>query len=217
MLILVVRVVGDPVYGYEVKNFENIILDKTIVMTAEKELEPQMESLFLILENINSSKLIDGFSLQVGWAIYNLHEKEKGYFIITTPDYSKNPFEDITEDLTLSLWVQLEQGHFLRKINIEGQSIKYSDKIILSKGVLELENIYLQRTGDVEQGDSGWYIDAVGDNDTTELDALYAFQLLKLKPEIIQVLALPNDYMVVFEGKEIKAVLNENDEDVFKS
>lgn len=197
------------------KKFEKIIMDKTIIMNAEKELEPQIENLFTILRKINSDKLIDGFSLQVGWSIYNLHEKEKGKFIVTTPDYSKNPFEDTTEDLTLALWVQLEQGHFLRKLNIEGLSIKFSDKIILSKGVLELDKIYLQRTGDVEQGDSGWYIGPVDDNDTTEFYGLYAFQLLKLKPEIIQVLALPNDYMVVFEGKEIKAVLNENDENVF--
>jgi hypothetical protein len=30
------------------------------------------------------------------------------------------------------------------------------------------------------------------------------------------VLALPYDFMVVFEGNEIKSVLNENDVDVFK-
>ena len=73
----------------------------------------------------------------------------------------------------------------------------------------------MQRTGDVEKGDSGWYIGPVEDNDNPELYALYAYQLLKIKPEIIQVLALPYDFMVVFEGNEIKAVLNENDVDVF--
>ncbi|TYR78798.1 hypothetical protein FZC66_17360 [Priestia megaterium] len=198
------------------KKFEKIIMGKTIIVTAEKELEPQIEILFAILEQVDRNKLIHGFSLQVGWSVYYLQERETGNFILTTPDYSRNPFEDITEDLTLALWVQLEQAHFLRKINVDGSSIKFSDKIILSKGVLELEKIYLQRNGDVEKGDSGWYIGPIEDDNTTELYALYAYQLLKIKPEIIQVLALPNDYMVVFEGNEIKAVLNENDVDVFK-
>lgn len=198
------------------KTFEKSIMGKTIIVTAEKELEPQVEILFAILEQVDHNKLIHGFSLQVGWSIYYLHERETGNFILTTADYSKNPFEDITEDLTLALWVQLEQGHFLRKMNVEGLSIKYSDKIILSKGVLEIEKIYLQRNGDVEKGDSGWYIGPVEDNNTVELYALYAYQLLKIRPEIIQVLALPNDYMVVFEGNEIKAVLNENDVDILK-
>lgn len=198
------------------KKFEKIIMGKTIIMTAQKELEPQIEILFAKLEQVDRNKLIHGFSLQVGWSVYYLHERETGNFILTSPDYSRNPFEDTTKDLTLALWVQLDQGHFLRKLNVDGLSIKFSDKIILSKGILELEKIYLQRNGDVEVGDSGWYIGPVEDDNTIELYALYAYQLLKIKPEIIQVLALPNDYMVVFENNEIKAVLNENDVDVFK-
>ena len=199
------------------KKFEKSIMDKSIIVTAEKELEPQVEILFTILEQVDRNKLIHGFSLQVGWSVYYLHERKTRNFILNTADYAKNPFEDITEDLTLALWVQLEQSHFLRKMNVDGISIKFSDKIILSKGVLELDNIYLQRNGDVEKGDSGWYIGPVEDNNTTELYALYAYQLLKIKPEVIQVLALPNDYMVVFEGNEIKTVLNENDVDIFKA
>jgi len=198
------------------KEFEKTIMGKNIIVTAEKELEPQIESLFVILEQVDRNNLIHGFSIQVGWSVYYLHERETGNFILTSPDYSRNPFEDITEDLTLALWVQLEQGHFLRKINVDGLSIKFSDKIILCKGVLELEKIYLQRNGNVEKGDSGWYIGPVEEDNTTELYALYAYQLLKIKPEIIQVLALPNEYMVVFEGNKVKAVLNENDLDVFK-
>jgi hypothetical protein len=140
------------------EKFEKSIMDNTIIVTAEKELEPQIENLFTILEQVDCDKLIDGFSFQVGWSVYYLHEKETGNFTLTTSDYSRNPFEDITEDLTLALWVQLEQSHFLRKLNVDGLSIKFSDKIIITKGVLELEEIYLQRTGDVEKGDSGWYI-----------------------------------------------------------
>lgn len=198
------------------KKFEKTIMGKTIKGTAEKELQSQIEILFAILEQVEPNKLIHGFSLQVGWSVYYLYERETRDFILTTPDYTKNPFEDITEDLTLALWVQLEQDHFLRKINVDGSSIKFSNKIILSKGVLELEKIYLQRNGNVEKGDSGWYIGPVEDDNTTELYALYAYQLLKIRPEIIQVLALPNDYMVIFEGNEIKAVINDNDVDIFK-
>lgn len=197
------------------KKFEKVVMGKTITAIAEKELEPQIENLFAILEQVDSNKLSDGFSIQVGWSVYYLQGKGNGEFKLTAPDYSKDPFKDTTEDLTLALWVQLEQGHFLRKLKVDGLTTKYSDKIILTKGVLELEEIYLQRSGEVEKGDSGWYIGPVEDNDTAELYALYAYQILKIKPEIIQVLALPNEFMVVFEGKEIKAVLNEGDEDIY--
>lgn len=198
------------------KKIKKTLVDKLIIMTAEEELEPQMENLFMIIENVNSVEIIDGLSFQVGWSIYYFKEMEDRQLTVLSPDYSNNPFEGVTDDLTLALWTQLEQVHFLRKLNIEGLSIKFSNKIILSKGVLELEKIYLQRTGDVEQEDSGWFIGAIEGGDNTELYAIYAYQLLKIRPELIQVLALPNDYMVIFEGKEVKAVLNENDQDVLK-
>lgn len=198
------------------KTYEKRIINKTIAGSAEEELETQMEMLFALLEQVEEEKLINGFSIQIGWSVYYLHESEPGYFTLTTHDYSINPFEDRTEDLTLALWVQLEQSEFLRKIDVDGLSTKFSDKIILTKGVLETEKIYLQRNSDVEKGDSGWYIGPVEDRSSAELYALYAYQLLNIRPEIIRVLALPNDYMVVVEGKEIKVVLNENDMDVIR-
>lgn len=157
------------------KRFEKEINGKLIVVNAEKELRPQIESLFLILENIDEEKLTDDFSIQIGWSIFYLIKKNDEY-ILQSPDYSKNPFKDITQDLTLALWVQLEQSHFLRKLNIEGETTKFSDKVIAAKNVLQQENIYLQRTSDVEKGDSGWYIGPVNDaDDTDELEAFYAY------------------------------------------
>ncbi|WP_206911959.1 hypothetical protein IGL98_000227 [Enterococcus sp. DIV0840] len=197
------------------REFKQKIGNKEFIATVEKELEPQLLSLFYILKNMNEEELINGFSFQIGWSIYFLEEINKDSFVILTNDTSKNPFEDKTKDLTLALWVQLEQGHFLRKLNLEGKSISFSDKIILQKNILTFDTMYMQRSSDVELGDSGWYIGSIEeDNSEEDLYALYAYQLLKQKPEIIQVLALPDEYMVIYENNEIKTVMNENDEPV---
>lgn len=196
------------------EEFKKRIQNKKFIVTAEKELEPQVLTLFNILKNIEE-ELINGFSFQVGWSVYFLEEGGKNSFDILTNDFSKNPFVDKTKDLTLSLWVQLEQGHFLRKLNIEGKAISFSDKVILQKNVLTQNAMYLQRSGGVELGDSGWYIgDLEGNNSEDNLYSLYAYQLLNQKPDIIQVLALPDEYMVIYENDEIKTVLNENDETI---
>ncbi|EOL45083.1 immunity protein Imm33 domain-containing protein [Enterococcus caccae] len=197
------------------REFKQKLGSKEFIATVEKELEPQLLSLFYILKNMNEEELINGFSFQIGWSIYFLEEINKDSFVILTSDTSKNPFEDKTKDLTLALWVQLEQDHFLRKLNLEGKSISFSDKIILQKNILTFDTMYMQRSSDVEPGDSGWYIGSIEeDNSEEDLYALYAYQLLKQKPEIIQVLALPDEYMVIYENNEIKTVLNENDEPV---
>ena len=198
------------------KKFIKNIGDKVVVVQAEHELKMQVQSLFRIFETIEREKWTDGFSIQIGWSNFIVSVKNEEYYILS-PDYSGNPFEDYTEDLTLALWAQLEQVHFLRKLNINnGETVRFSDKVVVAKNILEVDSIYLQRSSDCEQGDSGWYIGAVNEeDDTEELEAFYAYQLLKIRPSLIQVLALPYEYMAVFEKDEVQAVLNENDEDVF--
>lgn len=65
------------------EKFKKVVMGKTIIATAEKELELQVENLFAILEQVDRNKLIHGFSLQVGWSVYYLHERETGNFILT--------------------------------------------------------------------------------------------------------------------------------------
>ena len=96
-----------------------------------------------------------------------------------------------------------------------GEGNSFRDKVVVAKNILEVDSIYLQRSGGAERGDSGWYIGPVNEeDDTEELEAFYVYQLLKIRPSLIQVLALPYEYMVIFERDQVKAVLNERDEDI---
>ena len=65
--------------------FERIIMDKTFIVKAEIELEPQVENLFAVLEQIDRNKLIHGFSLQIDWSVYYLHERDWEFYI----DYAR--------------------------------------------------------------------------------------------------------------------------------
>jgi hypothetical protein len=197
------------------KKFVRNIGDKVVVVQAEYELKMQVQSLFRIFETIEREKWTDGFSIQIGWSNFIVSVKNEEYYILS-PDYSGNPFEDYTEDLTLALWAQLEQVHFLRKLNMKnGEGVSFRDKVVVAKNILEVDSIYLQRSGGTERGDSGWYIGPVNEeDDTEELEAFYVYQLLKIRPSLIQVLALPYEYMVIFERDQVKAVLNERDEDI---
>lgn len=186
---------------------------KNIKAKVEEPLRFHVETLFDLLSNVED-RLVDGFSIQVGWSVFSLCKCEDYYQIITS-DYTKNPFQDTTEDLTIALWVQLEQTHCLRRLNIDGELIKFNDKIVIAKNVLQLEKIYLQRSSGCGEGDSGWYIGPINEEASGELETIYAYELLKIKPAIIQVLALPYDYLVVFEKDKIKAILNDNDVDIY--
>ncbi|MDF2086308.1 immunity protein Imm33 domain-containing protein [Bacillus pseudomycoides] len=191
------------------EKFIKKIGDKTFIAQAEKIFAVQVEGLFHFLTEVENDRLIDGFSIQVGWSIYFLDKREEGYHIIIH-DYTKNPFEDMTDDLTISLWILLTQVSFLKPLTIEGELLRFCDKIVAAKNVLELDNIYLERTKGCEKGDSGWYIGPVNDeHNAEEYEALYAYELLKLRPSLIRVLTLPFEYLVIFEKDELKAVVNE--------
>jgi hypothetical protein len=73
----------------------------------------------------------------------------------------------------------------------------------------------LQRSK-AKDGDSGWYIGFVdSDNTKAPLEAIYAYQLIRQRSSILQVLALPPDYLVVFNHDRIEAILDPNDRNVW--
>jgi hypothetical protein len=197
-------------------SIERNIGGKLFRVNSEEYLREQAEALLEIIGNIEPSKLKDKFKVQVGWSIFTIVEGSEGFNIVA-PDYSRNPFSESTDDLTISLWIQLEQGTLLNKLKLDGEMISFQDKIVCTKGVLSLDNIYLERSKEHEKDDSGWYIGPVDESiATNELEAYYAYQLLKIRPSIIKTLALPNGYMAVLDKDELKAVLDENDMDVLK-
>ncbi|URZ04653.1 immunity protein Imm33 domain-containing protein [Clostridium felsineum] len=105
----------------------------------------------------------------------------------------------------------------LNKLRLDGEKISFQDKVVCAKEVLSVDSIYMERTSERENGDSGWYIEPVDESIANDkLEAYYAYQLLKIRPSIIKTLALPSGYMAVFEKDELKAVLNEKDIDLLK-
>ena len=192
------------------------INEKLFIVNVESYLKEQAEALLEIISKVELNKLNNNFKIQVGWTIFTLVEVNEG-FIIVAPDYSKNPLTDNTDDLTVALWIQLEQGILLNKLKLTGELISFQDKIICTKDVLKLDNIYLERNVEHEKGDSGWYIGPVDESIShEELEAYYAYQIIKIRPSIIQTLALPSGYMAVFNKDKLEAVLDENDIDVLE-
>ncbi|URZ18607.1 immunity protein Imm33 domain-containing protein [Clostridium felsineum] len=189
---------------------------KLFKVTVEEYLKEQAQAFLDVIANIESSKIKDKFKIQIGWSIFTIVEDSDGFNIVS-PDYSKNLFHESTNDLTIPLWIQLEQGILLNKLRLDGEQISFQDKVVCTKEVLSMDSIYMERASEREKGDSGWYIGPVDESITNDkLEAYYAYQLLKIRPAIIKTLALPSGYMAVFEKDELKAVLNEKDIDLLK-
>lgn len=193
-----------------------VIGDRTFVITSEEFLVSQAEWLLELIEGIERNRRIDdGMKIQVGWAILSVRE-QNGVVKIVAPDFDTNPFTETAEDLSVFLSVQLSQNHVLRKLSMEGEASLFQDKIVVAKGAMDVDRIYLERSMDQSEGDSGWYLGTVdGDYESPEIEAYYIFQLLKIRPSILKALAVPRGYLVVFDKENIEAIVDENDRNIW--
>lgn len=179
----------------------------------------QSQALWRAIYNIPADRLKDGFKIQIGFSLYILQKGICGYCIVT-PNYESNPFLNVTEDLTLAFWIQMEQLEMLQKYHINGEAIRFDDKIAIAEGSIVKPQIYLQRFRDL--GGSGWCVNEIFHNrdgelsnvDAAEYESVYAYQLLNIRPSVLKSLMLPYDYIVVFDGDDIIEILNEKDESI---
>ena len=198
------------------KTYRNSINGITFIAAAEEKLYPQVQILFQSIEEVPFENIKNGYLLEIGFTVFTLVEKD-GVYIIFAPDYKNNPFTDTVEDLTAALRIQSQQIDLLKSYNIKWENIRFDDKIIVAKNALQENHIFMQRNSDCNKGDSGWCVKSVDNDETDDADnyeAFYVYQLLELRPELLKVLAFPYDYIIVFEGDVLKAILNEQDEDI---
>lgn len=179
----------------------------------------QSQLLWKTIYDIPVNKLKDGFKIEIGFSLYILQKSEIGYYVVS-PNYESTPFSEITEDLTLAFWIQMEQLELLQKYHISGEAIRFDDEIAVAKGSMVKPKICLQRFRDL--GGSGWCVNEISQSEdgkfsnakTREYESIYAYQLVNIRPSLLKILMLPYDYIIVFDGDDIAEILNENDESI---
>jgi len=130
--------------------------------------------------------------------------------MVYEPNFLGNPFQDEIIGVNWTLNIMARQNFFMQRLLADPEPIFFQDKIILTKDALRAASIYMERGAPKpEAGDSGWYIGVRGvENKNPKLEAIYAYQLLAVRPELVDVLTAPRGYMVFFDGSTLSAVLN---------
>lgn len=158
----------------------------------------------------------DGVTIQLGWTLLKFI-KIDGELILCEPDYYGNPFKDFKPDISTSLWALASQIDFVTGLDCQPYGFRFDEKVILKKGCLSEDKLYAHRQNPSEN-DSGWYIGPASNMknslppDASELEAIYAFELLKTKPYILDALVLPINWIVVWDDNQVTHIFNENNE-----
>lgn len=163
-------------------------------------------------------RLTDGVHVQFGWSLLILRRCGDD-LVVCEPDFDGDPFHEVREDVTCTLRVLMGQVAVVRRLGLRPVEIRFDDKVVLAKGCLAEQWVYLQRS-EPRPGDSGWYVGPV-DRSAPEqrpenYEAIHVFELLRRREGLLRVLALPAGYLVVFDGDEVEGVADPNNHEVWK-
>lgn len=189
-----------------------------VTVRCDELLAPQAEWLLSLLGRLfdQGVAIAAGRRFEFGWSMLIFKRDSDGGLVVCEPDFSTNPFLDVRDDLSCTLGIQEAQNAIARRLRLSITPASFQDKVVISKGSLSSQRIYLERNADTPKGDSGWYI---GPCDRGEkelvLEALYVYELLHRRPEVMQFLGLPPGYMVVLDGTEIEAVLDAENKNIW--
>lgn len=214
---------------FEVGTFQRVIQGKTVLVQCDKRLEAQADWLLKTIEDVSEESgdpLEDRWTLELGFSVLALVERD-GKLIVCEPDFDEDPFENVVEDVSRSLWVVVMQNE-VSEVTDTGAYIsipRFDETIVMRKGALEEDRIFVQRdepdnSNGSDLHDSGWYIggaddDEEGSENPDDYEACYVYELLESRPMVLSVLALPANYVAVFNGDDIEAIYNDEDENVW--
>lgn len=198
------------------KEFTKWIHERKVILRCHPALERQADWLLRVFQELadEGKGLWAGERVQVGWSFLTLRQ-ESSQWIVCEPDFSRDPFREIRDDVTCTLTVQAQQNDVLRRVGVElvEGCPTFQDRILIGEGCLDIAKIYLERV-EAAGDHSGWYVGPV-DGDVESRSNHLIYELVSRRFELLQVLALPIGYLAVFEGKSIKAILNPAQEDVW--
>lgn len=185
-----------------------------LVTSCRADLKDQVNELFMKLNEIDKKEppLRNGTTIDFGWSKLMLKGDERE-LVIHEPDFYHNPLSDFLPRVDNTLDVLTQQVSLLNQLRIRGTTAYYSHQLILSKGCLGKEKIYLERSEGTQKDDTGWFIGDVDnktDSDSPEnFEILRVFELLQKRPALMQVLALPPGFLVVFLKDRIVQVFDD--------
>lgn len=190
--------------------------EKNIVMRYSSRLSEQAKWLAELIVDMSRKgvSIEGGVKIQFGWSFLIFRNFDDNQLILCEPDFSRNPFSEEKNSIDSTLEVQALQNSFAKRCGVDPIATLFQDKIILVKGCLNKEKLFMERIEpDLEKGDSGWFINTFeDDSENIEYEAIYVFQLLKLRPELMSVLMLPPGFIVLVDRNTIEKVINEKNE-----
>jgi len=194
------------------------ISGQKIIVNCDGELSHLADWLLEVLNNLfpQNHKFVDGEKVSLGWSIITLRKTNDNEFTVFEPDFEGDPFKDEVLNVSYSLHIQAEQNQFAVSAKADPIFVSFQDKIIVKKNCFKSNQLFMTRVEpNFKNHQSGWFIENRNESKTDDVSeddfvGIYAFELIKLRPSILQTLALPPGYMVMEDNDRIQIIRPEH-------
>ncbi|MCW8133737.1 MAG: hypothetical protein KIS92_25550 [Planctomycetota bacterium] len=143
--------------------------------------------------------------------------------VICGPDFGRNPFDDVQEDLSIPFAVHEGQAGVIRRTGVKKpMPVYYTEEVVMGQGCLTGKVIKLERKEFPSRGFSGWHI-LPGDpadlrrvEEKKKWERTPTYRILGRRDIVLSLLSLPVGYSAVVEESGILSVLNGNRDSVWR-
>jgi len=177
----------------------------------------------LALQQEEGAVLEPGYRLPLGWATLGLRAKGEER-IVCAPDFSRNPFDDLQDDLTVALRVFVNQQETARRASLKKpMPVLYTDEVVLAQGCLTHRLIVMERRDFPSRGFTGWHI-LPGDpadlrrvEEKKKWERTPSYRILGRREVLLDLLNLPVGFSARIEDDNVISVLNAHKEQVWSA
>lgn len=159
----------------------------------------------------------DESNIQIGWGFYTVHQVGSEYQIMAR-DLLGDPFEEVAEDLSLSLEIFAQQRKMFMLTRVIPKETTFQDTLIVQKAALKASEIYLVRNEPANPSDSGWYMGCLGgkvSNNPGDHELIYTYELLKFCKEALAAIQLPIGTMCIIKNGKLIEIVDKNNYKIF--
>jgi hypothetical protein len=159
----------------------------------------------------SGTPLRSGTQVRFGWSLLRLGEDGDG-LRVTEPAFLRWPEQYWTPTIDITLNVLAAQTRLLQRLAVDGEDAFFDQSIIAAHGALAEPDVFLRHASSVSPEDSGWLLGTTADPEALaredQLEAVSIASLVARRPALLQALALPSEFIVLFSGDSVEQIFD---------
>lgn len=153
-----------------------------------------------------------GLRVRFGWSMLTLVESDEG-LVVCEPDFDRDPLRDVRPTLAVTLRIAAEQATLARRLGVVPIDATFDSFVVVGHDALASPAVQLYRDPQPATGeDSGWSVTTAGapaaGDDPDAFDAVRVYTLLRTRPAVLPLLALPLGFAVTIQNDRVLTIID---------